>query len=84
MCNNDCFVYLLLIDFLALLNMRKETIAKNIEKDLNEKNSAEGNTEKKEVDVDSVDWLYGTYKLKGDDTIYHRNEENENSEDKGN
>ncbi|XP_055901388.1 dynein axonemal assembly factor 1-like isoform X2 [Biomphalaria glabrata] len=56
----------------ALLKMRKTTLAKKIEGQLNKDNSAEKN---KEVDVDSVDWLYSTYKLKGDDQVYHFNED---------
>uniref|UniRef100_A0A2C9JRW4 Dynein assembly factor 1, axonemal homolog n=1 Tax=Biomphalaria glabrata TaxID=6526 RepID=A0A2C9JRW4_BIOGL len=56
----------------ALLKMRKTTLAKKIEGQLNKGNSAE---KSKEVDVDSVDWLYSTYKLKGDDQVYHFNED---------
>jgi len=55
------------------LNTRKKAIAKQIEDGLNKKNEADGK-EKVEVDEDTVDWLYGTYQLKGDDTVYHRDE----------
>ena len=53
-------------DFPALLQRRKISEAKRIENELNAKNKAEGKTEMVEVDVESVDWLYGTYKLKGE------------------
>ncbi|CAL1546717.1 unnamed protein product [Lymnaea stagnalis] len=66
----------------ALLQMRKNTLAKKIENELNKKNESEGITEKVEVDVDSIDWLYGTYKVKGDDTIYKRASEEEIPESK--
>jgi len=59
----------------SLLNMRKKTIATRITAELNEKLKAEGKPQTAEVDPDSVDWLYGTYKLKGDDTVYQRQEE---------
>ena len=49
--------------------------AKRIENELNAKNEAEGKTERVEVDVESVDWLYGTYKLKGE-----KSEEGETNE----
>ena len=55
-------------DFPALLQRRKISEAKRIENELNAKNQAEGKTERVEVDVESVDWLYGTYKLKGEKT----------------
>ena len=48
------------------MQRRKQSEAKRIENELNAKNQEEGKTEKVEVDVDSVDWLYGTYKLKGE------------------
>ncbi|XP_005098195.1 dynein assembly factor 1, axonemal [Aplysia californica] len=67
----------------SLLNMRKTSIAKRIERELNEKNEAEGKTDKVEVDVESVDWLYGTYKIKGDDTVHHRKEESVDEEEDG-
>ncbi|XP_076471432.1 uncharacterized protein LOC143301198 [Babylonia areolata] len=50
----------------AMLQRRKQSEAHRIEKELNAKNAAEGKTEKVEVDVESVDWLYGTYRLKGE------------------
>ncbi|XP_059144938.1 dynein axonemal assembly factor 1-like [Physella acuta] len=59
----------------ALLKLRKTTLAKKIQNELNEKNQREGNSEKVEVDEESIDWLYGTYKLKGDDTVYKRSED---------
>ncbi|RUS85520.1 hypothetical protein EGW08_006728, partial [Elysia chlorotica] len=62
----------------ALLKMRQKTIAKAIEKELKEKHQKEGGeTEGYEpkVDIDSIDWLYGTYKLVGDDTVYKREED---------
>ncbi|KAK7098820.1 dynein axonemal assembly factor 1-like [Littorina saxatilis] len=49
----------------ALLQRRKQSEAHRIETDLNAKNAAEGITEKVEVDPETVDWLYGTYELKG-------------------
>ena len=51
-----------------MMQRRKQSEAKRIENELNAKNQAEGKTERVEVDVDSVDWLYGTYKLKGDES----------------
>lgn len=59
----------------SLLKMRRETIAKKITRELNEKLKAEGKPETADVDPDSVDWLYGTYKLAGEDTVYQREEE---------
>ncbi|GFO28028.1 dynein assembly factor 1, axonemal-like [Plakobranchus ocellatus] len=63
----------------SLLKMRQKSIAKKIEKELREKREKEGGgTEGEEgpkVDVDSIDWLYGTYKLVGDDTVYKREED---------
>lgn len=57
------------------MKLRKTTLAKKIQNELNEKNQREGNSEKVEVDEESIDWLYGTYKLKGDDTVYKRPED---------
>ncbi|KAH9510118.1 hypothetical protein Btru_043511 [Bulinus truncatus] len=56
----------------SLLKMRKSTMAKKIETHINKKRSPE---ERVEVEVDSVDWLYGTYKIKGDGQVYQFNEE---------
>lgn len=72
----------------ALLKMRQRTIAKSIEKELREKRQKEGGEMEgydPKVDVDSIDWLYGTYKLVGDDTVYKREEETtpEKSEEPG-
>ncbi|GFS12346.1 dynein assembly factor 1, axonemal-like [Elysia marginata] len=67
----------------ALLKMRQRTIAKNIEKELKEKRLKEGGETEgydPKVDVDSIDWLYGTYKLVGDDTVY-KQEEDDTKED---
>ncbi|XP_071099245.1 dynein axonemal assembly factor 1-like isoform X1 [Haliotis cracherodii] len=50
----------------ALLRIRQHSEAHRIEAELNEKNAAEGITEKVEVDPTTVDWLYGTHQLKGD------------------
>ncbi|XP_046558606.1 dynein axonemal assembly factor 1-like [Haliotis rubra] len=50
----------------ALLQIRQHHEAQRIEAELNEKNAAEGITEKVEVDPSTVDWLYGTHKLKGE------------------
>ncbi|KAK7486660.1 hypothetical protein BaRGS_00022061, partial [Batillaria attramentaria] len=57
----------------ALLKVRKRNEAKRIEKELNAKNAAEGNTDRVEVVEESVDWLSGTYKLKGQETVFQRN-----------
>lgn len=61
--------------------MRKKTVAKKIETELNERNAKLGKTEKVEVDVDSVDWLYRTYKIKGDDTIYQEGDRDASEND---
>ncbi|XP_067655073.1 dynein axonemal assembly factor 1-like [Haliotis asinina] len=50
----------------ALLKIRQHHEAQRIEAELNEKNAAKGITEKVEVDPSTVDWLYGTHKLKGE------------------
>ena len=61
----------------ALLKMRQKTMAKGIERELREKRKKEGGETEgydPKVDVNSIDWLYGTYKLVGDDTVYKREE----------
>lgn len=55
----DGYIYLFAI-YSALLNVRKRAEVKRIERELQEK----GDGEKVEVEEESVDWLYGTYKLK--------------------
>ncbi|KAL8561948.1 hypothetical protein ACOMHN_001274 [Nucella lapillus] len=61
----------------ALLQRRKQSEAHRIEKELNAKNEAEGKAERVEVDVESVDWLYGTYRLKGEDETHTTGTEGE-------
>lgn len=52
----------------ALLQVRKRNEAKRIEEELNARNAAEGIAERVEVDEESVDWLSGSYRLKGQDS----------------
>lgn len=47
-----------------MMDLRRKGIAKKLERELNEEREKEGKEGKVEVDVDSVDWLYGTYKTK--------------------
>lgn len=63
------------------MQRRKQSEAKRIENEINAKNAAEGKTEKVTVDVESVDWLYGTYKLVGEDGERVANKEEEKEGD---
>lgn len=57
----------------ALMKVRRRNEAKRIEEELNTKNAEEGKTERVEVDEESVDWLTGSYRIKGEDVTRNWN-----------